>query len=346
MEITEKNNLWKIIHSIFLSKSTRLYNRYGKSFSVELEIWQQQLLKMRSEGANQNSPTRLLVVKNDKKIFICECRVKGVTGEGALLLDPIKITIREETEEDNREYQDPSLYVTSIISLADITVFLGDDHIKELVKNHSRRLNHLFDFYQVYLSDKQDERIRLMRAFDMPIIILNREDSNSAPDFAVPHSEYDKSIKSDKMLPEYKAEISVPIKYRQYIIIGYVQVFSRSRLDLNSYNLVNLVASSIKKEISDYRNYEESKEFCRVTAFTSTEITFLHSMNKHFSRIFRIGSQILFNIAVKTVRASIKNILPLDRSFSVCCEFHNITLDQLEKIEELVELSGLNTEIS
>jgi hypothetical protein len=347
MEINAKEEIWKVIHTLFVNKKIQLMNKFGKSFPAEVEVWQD-CLKVKSPGAHQNSPIRLLMQRYENKIFICETKVKGISGEGALILEPLKVNIRQETIEDTKEYIAPKLFVSGVISLADITVFLGDDQIKDLVKYHSRRLNHLFDVYNVHLSDKLDERMRLMRAFDLPIIVPNREDSLSVPDISVPHHEYVKSIRADKAPLDFKAEISVPIKYRQFIIIGYVQVFQKSRLDLNSYNLVSLVASSIKKDISDYKNHEESKEMCQVTQFSTTEITFLHSMNKHFSRIFHIGSQVIFNILVNrdikiTVRASVKNISPLDKFFSVTCEYHNLTLVQLEKLEELVEQSGFNS---
>ncbi|MCB1176178.1 MAG: hypothetical protein KDK36_01250 [Leptospiraceae bacterium] len=349
MEITESESIWKVLNLLFIKKKVSLLNKYGKSFPAEVDQGKDNTLILKSEGINQNSATRLLLAKNENKVFICESKVKGLSSDGGLIVTPSKITVRQETEEDKKEYVPPKLYVNGIISLSDITVFLGDDKIKELVKNHSRRLMHLFDIYKVYLSDKQDERIRLMKTFDQPIIILNREESKSVPDISVPHHEYVKSIKTERMPAEYKAEISVPIKYRHFIIIGYVQVFHKSRLDINSFNLVSLVASTIKKDLSDYKNYEESKELCRITAFTSTEITFLHSMNKHFSRIFRIGNQIIFNISTSkdvkiTVRGIVKNISPLDKYFSVSCGFHNLTIEQLEKLEELVEMSELKTE--
>lgn len=343
MEIENKEEIWKILHLLFIKKKVNLLNRFGRPFLAQVDVWQN-YIKIQSEGINQNSPTRILVTKHEEKLFICELKVKGLRSEdGSLILEPIKVTIRKETEEDKKDYTPPTLSVSNVISLSDVTIFLGDDQIKDLVKTHSRRLNHLFDVYQVYLSDKMDERMRLMRTFDLPIIILNREDSQTTPEISVPFFEYNKSI---RLPAEYKAEICVPIKYRQYIIIGYVQVLQRSRLDLNSYNLVSLVASTIRKDLSEYKNHEESKEICKVTSISSSEITFLHSLNKYFARIFHIGSQIIFNILVNretklTVRASVKNIQPLDKFFSITCEFLNLTLNQLEKLEELIEQAEL-----
>lgn len=348
MEIESKQEIWKILSSLFVQKKVLLLNKYGKSYPVEVETWQNSL-KIRSPGIYQNSSERILVAKFESKVFLCETKVTGITGDGALIVEPLKIKIRNETNEDKQEYVPPTFYVANVISLSEVTVFLGDDPIKDIIKQHSRRLNHLFDVYSVYLSDKPDERVRLMRIYDLPIIILNRDDPQSTPSNSVPFEEYVKSIRVEKASSEFKAEICAPIKYRQHVIIGYVQVLNKSRLDLNSYNLVSLVASSIRKDLSDYKNHEESKEICKVTNFTSTEVTFLHSMNVHFSRIFYIGNMVILNLLANkeikmTLKALIKTITPLDKFFSVTAQFQNLTLEQLEKIEELVELAGFTQE--
>ena len=222
----------------------------------------------------------------------------------------------------------------------EVTVFLGDDHIKEVLRSNYNRLRHLYDRYNVVIKDKQDERIRLMKSFDQPIVILNREIPESTPNISVPYNEYNRMLKADKNAENFRAEICVPIKYRQYIIIGYVQVMHSKRLDLNSFNVVGLAASAIRKEISDYKNYEESSEVCKVTSITETEVTFLHSLNKHFSRIFQMGTVVIFDLYSKdtkiTIKASVKGLKPLDKYFSITCQYVNMSIDQYEKIEKLL----------
>ncbi|MBP7280012.1 MAG: hypothetical protein KBA66_00445 [Leptospiraceae bacterium] len=246
----------------------------------------------------------------------------------------------ENAKKTSEEKADTGIRVSNIISMNEVTIFLGDDHIKEVIKSNYNRLRHLFDRYNIIIKDKQDERIRLMKSFDQPIVILNRENPDATPAMSVPYNEYHRMLKADKNAEFFKSEICVPIKYRQYIIIGYVQVMHSKRLDLNSFNVVALAASSIRKEISDYKNYEESTEVCRVTSITETDVTFLHSLNKHFSRIFQMGAVVILDLYSKdtkiTIKASIKGLKPLDKHFSVTCQFVNMSIDQYEKIEKLV----------
>ncbi len=252
---------------------------------------------------------------------------------------------QQETQKTPEEKKDIAIKVSNIISMNEVTVFLGDDHIKDVLRSNYNRLRHLFDRYNVIIKDKQDERIRLMKSFDQPIVILNRENPDSTPAISVPYNEYHRMLKAEKNAELFKAEICVPIKYRQFIIIGYVQVLHSKRLDLNSFNLVGLAASSIKKEITDYKNYEESTEVCRVTSINETEVTFLHSLNKHFSRIFQMGSVVILDLYSKdirlTIKVNIKGLKPLDKYFAITGQYVNMSIDQYEKIENLLDPQSL-----
>ena len=96
-----------------------------------------------------------------------------------------KMAIAALGQQDNQKMAEEKrifgIKVSNIISLNEVTVFLGDDHIKEVLRSNYNRLRHLFDRYNVVIKDKQDERIRLMKSFDQPIVILNREIPESTP---------------------------------------------------------------------------------------------------------------------------------------------------------------------
>ena len=77
-----------------------------------------------------------------------------------------------------------------------------------------------------------------------------------------------------------------------------------------------------------------------MTSITETEVTFLHSLNKHFSRIFQMGSVVILDLYSKdtrlTVKVSIKGLKPLDKYFAVTGQYVNMSIDQYEKIEGLL----------
>ena len=69
----------------------------------------------------------------------------------------------ENAKKTSEEKADTGIRVSNIISMNEVTIFLGDDHIKEVIKSNYNRLRHLFDRYNIIIKDKQDERIRLMK---------------------------------------------------------------------------------------------------------------------------------------------------------------------------------------
>ncbi|MDX1960506.1 MAG: hypothetical protein SFU98_18190 [Leptospiraceae bacterium] len=346
MEIVEAENLWKTAKTLFDGKSVQLLSSDGtKSSPAQIQVWKDGFFLAKTENKETNL-TKVLATRKNGKLFLCVCDAKGLDEKGLLILAPKKINVKEDQQKGNSDNDaiKEGVFASNVISLTDVTVFLGDDHIKEVIRSNSKRLQHLFDKYNVIITDKQEDRIRLMKSFDQPILILNRDDPNMTPKNSVPFHEYVRLMKNDKNAHSFKAEICVPIKYRNHIIIGYVQVLNSGRLDLNSFNLVSLVASTIKKEISDYNNFEESKEICKVTSINETEVTFNHSLNKHFSRIFQMSTYVILDLYNKksktTIKGFIKAMKPMDKYFAVTVQYQNLSIDQYEKIEAFVEYSN------
>ena len=106
----------------------------------------------------------------------------------------------ENAKKTSEEKADTGIRVSNIISMNEVTIFLGDDHIKEVIKSNYNRLRHLFDRYNIIIKDKQDERIRLMKSFDQPIVILNRENPDATPAMSVPYNEYHRMLKMQSFL--------------------------------------------------------------------------------------------------------------------------------------------------
>jgi hypothetical protein len=342
MEILDKESIWKTLRTLFINKSVQILPlEGGKSYPAKIGLWKDNYLTAITD-APENGKGNFLAVRYEGKLILCKCDYRGKDEKGAWIFSPAKINIREDTLKTNEEEKINPLFVSNIISMSEVTIFLGDDHIKEVIRKNAMRLKHLFDVYNVVITDKHDERVRLMKSFDQPILILNKEDPKSIPLKSVPFHEYSRLFRTDKTVNNYKSEICVPIKYRQYIIIGYVQVLHSGRLDLNSFNLVSLTASAIKKEIGDYSNFEESKEACKVININESELTFLHSLNKHFSRIFQMGTILIFDLYTKdsrlTLRGSVKAVKPLDKYFSITIQYYNLSIEQFEKIEGFIGL--------
>ena len=140
---------------------------------------------------------------------------------------------------------------------------LSDDRINQLIKR-APKVNFMFDFFEVYVNERMNSRMRLMNSHEKPIFIPNiAQPELVRPEF-VPFNDYYSLTKSSDFLDKYKSEICVPIKYKNFIMIGYVHAMHSTRLDSNSFNTFKLVASSIIKDVHTSGVFEESRETCTV----------------------------------------------------------------------------------
>ena len=67
-----------------------------------------------------------------------------------------------------------------------------------------------------------NSRMRLMNSHEKPIFIPNISQPELVRPEFVPFNDYYSITKSSNFLDKYKSEICVPIKYKNFIMIGYV----------------------------------------------------------------------------------------------------------------------------
>ncbi|MCB1140717.1 MAG: hypothetical protein H7A24_07815 [Leptospiraceae bacterium] len=346
MEISDPKNIQQIIEAVFLKTKVQLKQKDGSSILVSSIRYQNEKLFVKLSEPTKPEKERVLI-SNLGKIFLLTTNFESVDNSGIECLSPTLlkvISLENETGKQllKHKFSLKDIHVSNIIGQNDVKKFLNDDEIKKIIKSNSFRLVHLFHKYKIFIHERHDERMRLMHHYEQPIFLPNFEDRTSVPDGFVPHFGFARVIDLDYLIADgILSEICIPIIYRKYTLIGYVQVQHQSVLDLNSFNLVSLVASSIRKEISDYTNFEESREICNVSHFNQSEITFTHTNNKHFTRIFATGEICILDLILPTgkltIRIRVNKIEPSDKGFLVHCIYYNLSLKQLSIIEENLE---------
>lgn len=339
MEITGQVNIFKVISTVFLKLPISMKSEYGSTPIKILDIEPNQIICSFPEMEFTN-PKVNFVANSGDKIFVCELEYQEKQKPDHHILKPIKVMVKDEKRSGKRFYVN-NIHITNIINQNDVTKFLSDDKIQTIIKENSPRLKHIFSLFQIHINERHDERMRLMHSYNKPIFIPNRFEPDNLPPGFVPYVDYAKTIKKGDDYIKYTAEICIPIKYREFSTIGYVQVLNEERLDLNSFNLLNLIASTIKKEINDYHNYEESRDKCKVLDLSQSDFSFLHPPNRHFNKIFYVGDVIIFDMIFEnfkhTFRAAVRNIRTLEKEYRIGCQFNNLNLDQLEIIESQLE---------
>jgi hypothetical protein len=89
-------------------------------------------------------------------------------------------------------------------------------------------------------------------------------------------------------------------------------------------------------------NIIESKEKAKITNVSNEGFAFDHNNTVNFSKLFVIGSIIIFDFHLsdtekQTVRATVRNIRPTEKSYRIGCQFYVQYPEEKKAIEELIK---------
>ena len=335
-EVTDPKSIHQLIDSLY--RVTPVYMEVdGEDIPIKVIDSKPQVLTVRTPKANTHTRERVLTMRSKDNIFISTFLEIGVDDLGNSMLQPLKILIK-----DILAQAEPNAYsVSNIINQNDIFKSLSDDRINQLIKR-APKVNFMFDFFEVYVNERMNSRMRLMNSHEKPIFIPNIAQPELVRAEFVPFNDYYSLTKSSDFLDKYKSEICVPIKYKNFIMIGYVHAMHSTRLDSNSFNTFKLVASSIIKDVHTSGVFEESRETCTVIEANPNSIRFLHPPTRLASRIFSMGGTIIFDLISKTghrkfVRGVVKSIKPTQKDYSIACD---LTINTPEEIASLTDFLG------
>ncbi len=334
-EVTDPKSIHQLIDSLY--RVTPVYMEVdGEDIPIKVIDSKPQVVTVRSPKVNAHTRERVLTMRSKDNIFVSTFLEIGVDELGNSMLQPLKILIKDILAE-----AEPNAYsVSNIINQNDIFKSLSDDRISQLIKR-APKVNFMFDFFEVYVNERMNSRMRLMNTHEKPIFVPNIAQPDSVRPEFVSFNDYYAITKSSNVLDKYKSEICIPIKYKNFIMIGYVHAMHSTRLDSNSYNTFKLVAASIIKDIHSSGVFEESRETCNVLEANPTSIRFLHPPTRLASRIFSMGGTVIFDLISKSghrkfVRGVVKGIKPTQKDYAIGCDLSINTPDELASLGEFL----------
>ncbi len=334
-EINDPKLIHKLIDSLY--KVIPVYMEVdGESIPVKILECKPESITIRSSKVSQNTDERILTIKNKENIFVITTSEVGTDDLGNSILKPIKTLIKDISSHSlTNDYT-----VSNIINHNDIFKSLGDERINQIVKKPPV-VNSMFNFFEIFVNERMNSRMRLMNTHDKPIFIPEITNPDLVKQEFVPFKDYYVLTKNSNFLDKYKSEICIPIKYKNIVMIGYVHAMHSSRLDSNSYNTFKLISASIIKDIHSSGAFEESKENCPVIELNSTAIKFLHPPTRLASRMFSMGGTVIFDIISKSgqkksVRGVVKGIKPTDKDYAINCDFAIHTPEESKSLEDFL----------
>lgn len=334
-EVTDKPTIKKLLDALF--KNNPIFMEVGgESIPVKFIDFKTDGALIRASKTDSETLERILTVTNRDNIFYFYFTEIDTDDFGNIHLKNNKVLIKDIAGVNN----DIQFEISNITTPGEIFKALNDEKVSQLIKR-APKISFMFNFFEVYISERPNSRMRLIAHHDKPIFIPNIMTPELVKPEYVPYSEYISMTKNSSVLDKYKAEICIPIKYKNFILIGYAHAMHSTRLDYNSYNTFKLVASSVIRDVHTSGIFDETKEICPVVEYTKNSIRFLHPPTRQANKLFSVGSQIIFDLIArggnrKFVRAMIKQIKPTQKDFSLTCEFTGLSNQEVEAYQEFV----------
>lgn len=344
-EIQDKEGMHKILNMLFGRLPVYIIDN-GREYPVKIVALKDQGLIV-SHNRKISTENRILTLTHNGTKFLSNFKFLGGDDKGIEILRPIKIVLSEALRSGNRisvEGKDFHIKVLNTLNQNEIHKAQGfdDQNVDRILAQFTAKLKTKFEHAHIYYSPRLDNRLRLMQNYDKAIFVPNRREERSVTRDFFPFEEYIRLIQVTKVEDRFISEISIPIRYKGYTPLGYVQVMSQNPLGMDSFEAIQLVADALSREIIGTGIFQESKEVCEVSDLSLTGLSFLHPQSRFFARSFSMGEIVLFELAFPNntkaiMRSMIKNIKNTEVMFRVGVEFYNLTVKDFKILEEFVK---------
>lgn len=337
-EIKDPDGILKVITALF-GKLPAYIIHSEKEYPVKIIALKNKALIIRT---NLKFPSRdrvLTVVHNGSK-FLAHFNVAGGDGNEIEILTPVKIKITAASRQGARveaSQIQTGMVVSNIINVNDVSKAIGfdDKKVDAILLAYRAKLTKAFPLSSIFFAGRMDNRLRLMHHYDKDIFIIDRKEKSTASADFFPFDEYLRIFDSSKIPDTYTSEICVPIKYKGYVHLGYVQVLAEKPLDFEVYKQLQTFSNAVSRDIISTGVFQESRDVCQVMDLSMGGISFIHAPSRSFSRSVTLNGTILFDLNLEegkrvTIRGIIKNIRNQETNFRVGCQFYNLTEKDLE----------------
>ncbi|TGL90873.1 PilZ domain-containing protein [Leptospira congkakensis] len=345
-EIKDLEGILKVITALFGKLPAYIINS-EKEYPVKIIALKNKALIINTNLKFPNRDRVLTVVHNGSK-FLAHFIVAGGDGNGIEILTPVKIQIvpasRQGSRVDTSQTQ-TGMVVSNIINVNDVSKAIGfdDKKVDAILLAYRTKLAKAFPLSSIFFAGRMDNRLRLMHHYDKDIFIVDRKEKSTASPAFFPFDEYLRIFENSKIADSFTSEICVPIKYKGYVHLGYVQVLSEKPLDLEIYKQIQTFANAVSRDIISTGVFQESRDVCQVMDLSMGGISFIHAPSRSFSRSVTLNGTILFDLNLEagkkvTIRGIIKNIRNQETNFRVGCQFYNLTEKDVEVLEAFLNV--------
>ena len=282
-EITDPNSIFKMIET--------LYKQFPVYTLINKKPLQVKVLAIKNNSILIQSPEnitpaeRFLFLTNAGNLLQFKFTVVTKDPRGIELLQPTSLFIKGATRTNDRyQVAKVPIYLSNIISQTMIPHDLADDTMKieALAKPYIQKLKGKFSEVSFFIHERMDTRMRLLADSGKHLFVPDSKAPESVTENFIPFNEYIHLVKQNKELNKYLSEICIPLKYKNIVLFGYIQILNLEKTNINDYNLVLHAVNKFCDEIAESDIFNESKMKCSIMDISLQRIKFFASSIQTF----------------------------------------------------------------
>ncbi len=343
--IQEPEAVLKLITALF-GKLPVLIRYFDKELPCKIVALKNKALVINNSLTFETKERILSVLHNGSRISVF-FNCAGSDGNGIEILAPLKVLITEAKRGEARvevsKQGNAGYTVTNLINVNEIAKAIGfvDKKVDAVLETYRTKIAKDFKNSQIFFNERPDNRLRLIHKYDKSIFVIDRKNKATANPAFFPFDEYQRIFSSSTIMEEIISEICIPIKYKGYMDIGYIQVLSETPLDTTAFNQIMVYAGSLSRDIIATGLFQESKETCPVIDLSVGGISFVHPNTRTFARTMTLNVNTIFDVVFSptskvSFRGIIKNIRNQENDFRVGCQFYNLNPKETQFLQQLL----------
>lgn len=352
-EITDLSMIGKVISSLFPRIPVSMYH--------ENEQTPVQIISANQEGIvikgtdRLDGGVRILTFTNNFSLYHFWFELMPGSNSDVEFLKPIKMVIRDDAKRiESRvvvsKKSEEKIYVQSIVSqeliFQNLEKILID--IQPIWKSRSATLMKTLKSMELKLDAKDNLRMTIFRGSTRPIFIPNpgtKEPYSTA--FFNPIQYKELLNQTQDPQPIEGAEITIPLLFREKILLGYIRVTKDSTLQMDDFQAISSLASVLMAEINSHEELINVKEKCEVIDISSSGLGFLASISETHQKILIPGTVLFFTLILLEEKIPMKAVIRYvakesGNLFRIGSEFYDLTLDEKARLRELSKTLSLS----
>lgn len=281
----------------------------------------------------------LLLIKEDHSMLL-ECHVEKRTEHSTEILKPLRLTLTHRQVRHENRTNMLAGQVHNVIPHAEfIRANAATNASRDaLVLKYTKAVQGLMPQAKVKIDfqriERRTVRMRKLHEFNLPIFapeISRQRNADEQSIVALPYTEYEQIIRADGLAGEVMGEICEPLRYRDVLILGFVQVLSeQATLTVQQYHSVRQLTRRLEHELDATHSFPENPITGKIIDVSRGGMGFLYTGQRSLLSSVGVQDHIVLEAHfapdnTATFSGKIMNMTALETGKRYGIEFENVS---------------------